>query len=83
MKLDIKALGITAALFWGGSILVIALVNMMWSGYGQAVLDLVASIYPGYDGTASIGQVLIGTGYGLVDGFIGGAIFAWVYNQFA
>ena len=83
MKLNIKALGITAAVFWGISILFIALLNMMWPGYGQAVLDLVASIYPGYDGTASIGQALIGTGYGVVDGFIGGAIFAWVYNQFA
>jgi hypothetical protein len=43
-------------------------------------LQLAASIYPGYRGGASFGQVIIGTLYGLVDGAIGGAIFAWLHN---
>ena len=83
MKLNIKALGLTAGIFWGASILFVALVGMMMEGFGKEFLEVVASIYPGYDATGGIGQAMIGTGYGLVDGFIGGAIFAWVYNLFA
>ncbi len=41
-----------------------------------------ASIYPGYTAAASFGQVILGTLYGLVDGAICGAIFAWLYNCF-
>ncbi len=80
MNLDIKALGFTIALLFGGSILTVGLGNLIWSGYGQSFLDLVASVYPGYRGTASLGQVVIGTLYGLADGFIAGAIAAWLYN---
>ena len=43
-------------------------------------LDMMASVYPGYQATASFGQVLIGTLYGVVDGAVIGAIFAWLYN---
>ncbi len=42
-----------------------------------------ASFHPGYDATASFGQVIVGTLYGLVDGAVGGAIVAWLYNRFA
>ena len=82
MNLDIKALGFTIGLLCGGSIFVVGLGNLIWSGYGQSFLDLVASVYPGYRGTASLGQVVIGTLYGLADGFIGGAIAACLYNFF-
>jgi hypothetical protein len=80
MKLNIGALALAAALFWGGAILITGVANLIWPGYGQAFLQLVASTYPGYKATASFGQVVIGTLYGLVDGAIGGAIFAWLYN---
>ena len=83
MKLNIKAMGLALGLIWGAAILVTGLANLMWEGYGQAGLAVIASVYPGYSGEASIGQVLIGTTYGLLDGFIGGVVFAWVYNQFA
>ncbi len=39
-----------------------------------------ASLYPGYTATASFGQVLVGTLYGVVDGAAAGAVFAWLYN---
>jgi hypothetical protein len=42
-----------------------------------------ASVYPGYTGEPSFGQVIVGTLYGLVDGAIGGALIAWLYNRFA
>jgi hypothetical protein len=42
-----------------------------------------ASVYPGYHATRSLGDVIVGGLYGLVDGLIGGAVFAWLYNLFA
>ena len=82
MKLDIKALGFTISVLTGGSILTVGLCNLIWSGYAQNFLDLAASVYPGYQGTASLGQVIIVTLYGMADGFFGGVIFAWLYNFF-
>lgn len=80
MKFNIWALALAAGLFWGGSILLVGVASLIWPGYGSAYLQLIASIYPGYKATATFGQVIIGTLYGLVDGAIGGAIFAWLYN---
>jgi hypothetical protein len=45
-------------------------------------LQVVASIYPGYDATRSIGAVIVGTLYALVDGGIFGLILGGLYNLF-
>ena len=50
------------------------------AGYGQGLLDVMASVYPGYAATPSFGQVIIGTLYGMLDGAVVGAVFAWLYN---
>ena len=83
MKLSVKSLTITAALYWGGTVFFVALVNYLSPPYGKAVLDLVSSIYPGYKSVGSLGSVIVGTLYSLVDGAVGGAIFAWMYNAFS
>ena len=46
--------------------------NLIWEGYGMAFLEFAASIYPGYDVEGDIGQVIVGTLYGLLDGAIAG-----------
>lgn len=83
MKLSVKSLTITAALYWGGTVFFVALVNYLSPPYGKAFLDLVSSIYPGYKSVGSLGSVIVGTLYSLVDGAVGGAIFAWMYNAFS
>ncbi len=80
MKFNIRALALTFGLFWGGAIFLVGMVNLVAPGYGRAFLLLAASIYPGYAAGVSFEQVAIGTLYGLVDGAIGGAVFAWLYN---
>jgi hypothetical protein len=80
MRFNLTALSLTVGLFWGGSLLIVALANLIWPDYGQAFLDLAASIYPGYHAGTTIWQVIIGTLYGFVDGAIGGALFGWIYN---
>ena len=83
MALNIRALTVAGAILWGGTFALVALANLLWPPYGDAVLALAASIYPGYHAHPGIGGVFIVTLYGLVDGAIGGAVLAWVYNRFA
>lgn len=81
MRLDTKALGLTFGLLAGGAILIVGIANLIWTDYGLAILELIASGYPGYNGSGSFGQVIIATLYGVLDGFIGGVIVGWVYNH--
>jgi len=84
MKLNVIAAALTTALIWGvGVMFLVGLANLLWPGYAREFLALMASIYPGYKATPCFGQVLIGAGYGLVDGLVGGAVFAWLYNVLA
>jgi hypothetical protein len=80
MRLDVIAFAVTAGVFWGGGILLMAAANAIWPGYGRAFLDVVASMYPGYHPGSGFGSVVIAASYGLVDGAVTGAVFAWLYN---
>ena len=83
MKFSTKGLALASGILWGLAMLVMGLANLVWGSYGQQFLQLMASVYPGYHATRSIAEVIVGTLYGAVDGFVGGAVFAWLYNQFA
>jgi hypothetical protein len=83
MKFSVKGLALASGILWGIAMLGMGLANLGWSNYGQQFLRTMASVYPGYHATRSIGEVIIGTLYGAVDGLIAGAAFAWLYNQFA
>jgi hypothetical protein len=81
MKFNERQLALACGILWGAAMLVMGLANMAWNGYGQEFLKLMASVYPGYHGAGSLLQVLIGTGYGIVDGLVGGFVFGWLYNR--
>jgi hypothetical protein len=83
MRFDIKALALACAILWGAAVLLVALVNLVNGSYGGYFLELLSSWYPGYHAARSIAQVAIVTLYAVVDGLIGGAIFAWLYNGLA
>jgi hypothetical protein len=82
VKFNTKALALASAILWGSVMLVMGLANLIWGNYGQQFLQTMSSVYLGYHATRSIAEVIVGTIYGAVDGFIGGAVFAWLYNQF-
>jgi hypothetical protein len=82
MKLNLKALAFTSGIIWALAVFITGIANLIWSGYGLAFLQVMASIYPGYEVTQSFGAVVVGTLYALVDGAICGFIFAWLYNLF-
>ena len=83
MKFNIKALAVACAILWGGCVFLVGLANLIWSGYAQRFLEMLASFYPGYHATHSIGEVVIVTLYAIVDGLIGGLVFGWLYNRLA
>lgn len=83
MSLNIRALAIVGAILCGGSFFLVGLANLVFPSYGGAFLELGASVYPGYHGPGGIGSLIVVTLYAAVDGAVGGAIVAWLYNFFA
>ena len=79
MKLNAKALALTAGIIWAAAVWLVGVGNALWPGYGLAFLEGVSSIYPGYH-VGGFGSAFVGALYALLDGAIGGLVFAWLYN---
>ena len=78
MKLNVKAFAFASALVWGLGLFVLTWWIILFEGAtGEATL--IGRIYRGYD-ISPVGSV-VGLGYAFVDGLVGGAIFAWLYNR--
>jgi len=82
MKPSLKAMTLSAALLWGGAMLLVGLLHIAVPSYGGEFLRAMSSVYPGADTAPTLGRVLIGTVYGLVDGAVAGLIFSWLYHAF-
>lgn len=80
MKLNVKALALTSALVWGLGLFCLTWWIMLFEGATGDQL-LIGLIYRGYS-VSAVGS-LIGLGWGLVDGYIGGLVFGWLYNKLA
>lgn len=80
MRLSVKGLAIAGATVFGGSVFLIAVGNMMLGGYGDALLEVAASIYPGYHGPGGIGSAIVVGLYAALDGAVAGALIALVHN---
>jgi ABC-type phosphate transport system permease subunit len=83
MRLNLKAIALTSGIIWALAILLTGIINIIWTGYGDAFLKIMASLYPGFKDNGSFGDVIVGTLYALVDGTVCGLVFGWVYNLFA
>ncbi len=83
MKLSVKGMGIAVGLLWGLVMLIVGVAHTVHAGYGERFLNMMAGLYPGYGGPGGMGQAVIGALYGALDGLIGGAVLAWIYNRFA
>ena len=81
MELNVRGFAYACAALWSAALLLTAVMNLVWSGYGQQFLEAVASLYPGYHVGHSMLQVVLVVAYGYADGLIGGAAFSWVYNR--
>ncbi len=77
MKLNIKAFATTVGLLWGLGLFLCTWWIILFDGAtGQATM--ISAIYRGFNISPS--GSFIGLAWGLGDGLIGGAIFAWLYN---
>lgn len=77
MKLNVKAFALTAALVCGVGLFLLTWWVILFEGASD-VKTVIGTVYRGYN-MSPLGS-LIGLVWGFVDGLIGGAIFAWLYN---
>ena len=80
MRFNILAFAITCALVWGVGLFVLTWWIIAFDGSSPDP-TFIGKVYRGYVITP-VGS-LIGLAWGVVDGFVGGAIFAWLYNVLA
>lgn len=78
--LDIRAFALTSGFILGGTVFCVGILNMLYPPYGAEVLALFSSLYPVYDADGALLDWLLGAGIAMIDGVLGGAIFAWLYN---
>ena len=67
MKLSIKAFALTAAIIWSLAILIVGCANLAWPTYGGEFLELISSIYPGYETGTGVKGIIVSSLYGVVD----------------
>lgn len=77
MKLNVKAFALACGLLWAACLFLCTWWIILLDG-SSADPTFIGRVYRGYAVTP-LGS-LIGLAWGLIDGAIGGAIFAWLYN---
>ena len=80
MKLNVRAFALTAAIICGVGIFLLTWWVILFEGASDT-RTVIGLVYRGYS-MSPLGS-LIGLAWGFVDGLIGGAIFAWLYNLLA
>jgi hypothetical protein len=78
-KLNVKALAVALGASWAICVLFVGWASMF--GWGTKFVDMMAAVYIGFAPTF-LGAV-IGAIWAFIDGAIGGAIIAFVYNVVA
>lgn len=80
MKLNVKAFALACGLVWGLGLFLLTWWIILFEG-ATGEITTIGRIYRGFN-ISPVGSV-IGLIWALIDGTIGGAIFAWLYNLIA
>jgi hypothetical protein len=80
MGLNTKAFAFTCGILWGATVMLATWWLLIFGFEGQ-LMRMLDHFYFGY--SVSWGGGVVGGIWGLVDGLIGGFVFAWLYNKFA
>ncbi len=80
MKLNVRALALAGGIAWGLMIFLLTYWFLIF-GYEGETLARLSNVYLGYSVTWY--GAFVGLIWGFVDGLIGGALLAWLYNKFA
>ncbi len=78
MKLNARALALSAGILWGAAVFVITIATLLRGAPGQH-LSLLGGVYPGY--TVSYPGSVIGFVYGFVSAAVLGWLLARLYNK--
>jgi hypothetical protein len=76
-KCSPHALGVAMGVLWAAGVFFCGITAMF--GWGKALVNVLASCYLGY--SASPVGALIGAAWAVVDGYVGGAVLAFIYNR--
>ncbi len=79
MKLNVSSMALAGGLVWGSFLFLITWWIIGFDGITGDV-PFIGHVYRGY--RISPAGSLIGFMWGFMDGMIGGALFAWLYNRF-
>jgi len=80
MRLNVKAFALACGLIWGIGLFLMTWWIIAFDGMtGEPTL--IGRLYRGYN-ISAFGSV-VGLAWGFVDGLLGGAVFAWLYNLIA
>ena len=77
-KLSVKGLALAGGVLWSFYTLLIGLAAWLFN-WGTGLVSVMASLYIGFSPT--LAGSLIGAAWAFIDGVIGGAVIAWVYNK--
>ena len=69
--------GTAAGIIWGLCIFICTILAI-YTGYSEAFLNVMKSVYVGYK--ICWGGAFLGLLYGFIDGFVGFGLIAWIYN---
>ena len=77
MKLNVKAFALTFALIWGLGLFILTWWIIAFDG-ATSEITFIGRLYRGYS-ISPVGSIF-GLIWASIDGLIGGAMFAWLYN---
>lgn len=80
MRLNVKAFALAFGLIWGFGLFALTWWIIAFDG-ATGDVTLIGRLYRGY--SISPAGSLIGLVWAFADGFVGGLIFAWLYNLLA
>jgi hypothetical protein len=76
---SVRGLALSVGLVWAAGLLILSLMAKFLN-WGLAVTGPIESVYIGYE--LSLIGIVVGVAWAFLDGFVGGAVVAWVYNKF-
>jgi len=82
MKLSVCGLALTLGILWAVSFLFVGMINRFEPRYAPLFLETIQGLYPGYIAGYGLKNLSIGVIWAFIDGAVGGALLAWIYNRF-
>ena len=78
MRFNVKTFALTSGLLWGAGLFLLTWWIIAFEG-ATGEVTMIGRVYRGYS-ISPVGS-FVGLGWALLDGLVGGAIFAWLYNS--